>query len=102
GAGTSTPFARALASVASTAAASTSTATTGAKPSLAAAIESTPEPQPTSRMLVGRTSCSSSRQSRVVGWAPVPKARPGSITTASTAGGGTSQGGPTQRRPTTT
>ena len=56
---------------------------TGAKPSFAAAMESTPEPQPTSSRLVGSTSCRSSRQSRVVACAPVPNARPGSITTAS-------------------
>ena len=45
---TSTPFARAFSSVASIAAASMSTPSTGAKPSSAAAIERTPEPQPTS------------------------------------------------------
>ena len=42
-------------------------------------MESTPEPQPTSSRLAGSTSCSSSRQSRVVACAPVPNARPGSI-----------------------
>ena len=71
----------AFARVVSSATSSTSTAVIGAKPSFAAAIESTPEPQPTSSRLVGSTSCSSSRQSRVVACAPVPNARPGSITT---------------------
>ena len=59
---------------------------TGAKPSFAAATESTPEPQPTSSRLAGSTSCRSSRQSRVVACAPVPNARPGSITTATRTG----------------
>ncbi|HKS78776.1 MAG TPA: 50S ribosomal protein L11 methyltransferase, partial [Gaiellaceae bacterium] len=67
--------------------------------SVAAATEMTPDPQPTSSRLVGSTSCRSSRQSLVVAWAPVPKARPGSITTAIASAGGSSQGGPTQRRP---
>ena len=53
------------------------------KPSSAAATESTPEPQPTSSSEPGSSSCSSSRQSCVVGCAPVPNARPGSMTTAS-------------------
>ena len=38
-------------------------------------------------------------QSRVVGCAPVPKARPGSITTGSRPSGGSSHGGPTQSEP---
>ena len=75
---------------------------TGAKPSFAAAIERTPEPQPTSSRPVGSTSCRSSRQSRVVACAPVPKARPGSITTAIASAGASSHGGPTQKRPTRT
>jgi hypothetical protein len=79
-----------------------STATTGAKPSFTAAIDSTPEPHPTSSKLPGGCSCNSSSVSRVVGCAPVPKARPGSTTIASTVGGAASQGGPIQKRPTTT
>ena len=78
----------AFASVASTDGSSMSTATTGPKPSRAAAIESTPEPQPTSSRLARGWSSRSSRQSRVVGCAPVPNARPGSITTASASPGG--------------
>ena len=68
--------------VASTACGSKSTASTGSKPSFAAAIASTPEPQPTSSTLPRSSPASSSRQSCVVGCAPVPNARPGSITTA--------------------
>ena len=64
---TSTPFAAAFVRVTSTAVPSTSTADTGPKPSFAAAIESTPEPQPTSRSEVGSSSCRSSSVSRVVG-----------------------------------
>src|SRR5262249_45355155 len=52
--------------------------------------------------LPGGSASSSSRQRRVVACAPVPKARPGSTTTASTPAGGSSQGGPTQSRPTRT
>ena len=66
-------------------------------------MASTPEPQPTSSRLP-RSACSasSSRQSRVVACAPVPKARPGSITTVSAPCGGGSHGGPIQSRPTAT
>ena len=78
----------AFARVDSTAGSSRSTPVTGPKPSFAAAIERTPEPQPTSSRLVRGRSSSSSRQSRVVGCAPVPKARPGSTTTASASAGG--------------
>ena len=93
----------AFARVASIDGSSTSTAITGPKPSSAAAIESTPEPQPTSserlrlellQQLRGRAASS--------GATPVPNARPGSITTASASAGGASHGGPTQRRPTRT
>ena len=59
-ASTSTPFAAAFSRVTSTATSSTSTATTGAKPSFAAAIERTPEPQPTSSSEPRRSSSSSS------------------------------------------
>ena len=61
------------------------TPSTGLQPSFAAAIASTPEPVPRSRERRPRRACSrlssssSSRHSRVVAWAPVPKARPGSI-----------------------
>ena len=54
----------------------------GSKPSFAAAIERTPEPQPMSSTLPRSSPASSSRQSCVVGCPPVPNARPGSITTA--------------------
>ena len=50
----------------------------------------------------GSSSWSSSSVSRVVGCAPVPNARPGSITIASAPAGALSHGGPTQKRPTTT
>ena len=43
----------------------------------------------------------SSRQSSVVACPPVPKARPGSITTAGSPAGGVSQGGPTHSLPAT-
>ena len=87
-ASTSTPLAAAFSRVTSTATSSTSTATTGAKPSFAAAIEMTPEPQPTSSSDPRRSSSRSSSESRVEGCAPVPNARPGSITTASASAGG--------------
>ena len=48
-----TPFAAAFSRVTSTATSSRSTAMTGAKPSFAAAIEITPEPQPTSSSCAG-------------------------------------------------
>ena len=52
------------------------------KPSRAAAMPSTPEPQPTSSSeRLPSTRARSSRHSCVVGCAPVPNARPGSITT---------------------
>ena len=96
---TVTPFTPALAFVASIACGSTSTACTGSNPSFAAAIASTPEPHPTSSRLPRGWSSSSSRQSRVVAWLPVPKARPGSITTAIASASGSSHGGPTQSGP---
>ncbi len=98
---TLTPFAAGSGAVVSIGTSSRSNAPTGAKPSFAAAIESTPDPQPTSTRLVGSTSWRSSRQSRVVGCAPVPNARPGSTTTGIVPPGASSHGGPTQRRPTT-
>ena len=73
---------------------------TGAKPSFAAAIESTPEPQPTSSRLArlqrlaaarGRGGSSRARRCR--------NARPGSITTGVASGGASSHGGPTQKAP---
>jgi hypothetical protein len=66
---------------------------TGAKPSFAAAIERTPEPQPTSSREPGSSVWRSSSVSLVVGCAPVPNAWPGSIVIVS-------HGGPTQNRPT--
>ena len=70
-----TPFAAALARVAATLSRSLSTASTGPKPSFAAAIASTPEPQPRSTSAPpGSSSSSSSRHSRVVACAPVPNA----------------------------
>src|SRR5436189_563540 len=95
----STPFAAAFASAATIACGSQSSPTIGAKPSFAAAIASTPEPQPTSSKDVGSSSLRSSRQSRVVGCDPVPNARPGSIVIASSSCGACSQGGTIQMRP---
>ena len=96
-----TPFARAFRVVASIAASSESIAVTGVKPSVAAAIAITPEPQPTSRTVPRSSPCRASMHSRVVGWAPVPNARPGSITTESSPVGDCAQGGPIQSEPTT-
>ena len=63
---------------------STSQASTGAQPSLAAAIASTPLPQPQSASAPsGSSVASSSKVSRVVACEPVPNAWPGSITTSS-------------------
>ena len=66
--------------------ASVSTPRTGPQPSLAAAIASTPEPVPRSTSVPrappsSASSSSSSTHIRVVGWAPVPNACPGSTTT---------------------
>ncbi len=91
-----TPFAAAFARVASKAARSLSTAATGAKPSRAAAIASTPDPQPRSANdPAGSSSSSSSRLSLVVACAPVPNAWPGSIARSSVPGHGSAQGGRT-------
>ena len=71
---------------------------TGSKPSLAAAIASTPEPQPRSTNDPrGSSSSISSRHIRVVGCDPVPNAWPGSITISVTPGrsAGSSHGGRT-------
>ena len=95
----STPLTFAFSRAESSATSSRSTAVIGSKPSFAAAIESTPEPQPTSSRLAGSASCRKSRQRRVVACAPVPNARPGSITTGTRSAGGDSHGGPTQSRP---
>ena len=66
-------------------------------------MPSTPEPQPTSSSEPPRpVRASSSTQSRVVGCAPVPNARPGSITTARSGSGGVSHGGPSHRPATST
>ena len=92
-------FAAAFRSVASTASGSRSIASTGPKPSLAAAIERTPDPHPTSSRLPRGDSRSSSRQRRVVACAPVPNARPGSITTAIASGFGLLPGRPHPQRP---
>ncbi len=72
----------------------------GPNPSRAAATDSTPEPHPTSSSEPRSEPASSSIQSRVVGCAPVPKARPGSITTAGSPASGRSHGGPIQSPPT--
>jgi len=98
----STPFTFAFAAVASTASGSKSTATSGPWPSRAAAIESTPDPQPTSSREPGGSAASSSMQSCVVAWPPVPNAWPGSTTTVGRPAGGVSQGGPIQSPPTST
>ena len=92
--------AAALIRVACTASGSMSNACSGPKPSLAAAIESTPEPQPRSSAGPGSSSWSSASAARVEPCAPVPNARPGSITTA--IGSGCDQGGPTHSRPSRT
>ena len=100
-----TPFTRAFSSVASSAARSESTAVTGANPSRAAASASTPDPQPRSASEPrGSSPSSNSSDSRVVGCAPVPKARPGSTTSSARPGSsaGGSQGGRTRSRPPTT
>ena len=89
----------AFAIVVSTATGSLSTARIGSNPSREAAIESTPEPQPTSSSEPRSDRASSSMHRRVVGWAPVPNARPGSITTAGSPGPGCSHGGPIQSPP---
>jgi len=78
-ASTVTPFARAFSSVASIDGSSIVDATTGAKPSSAAAIDRTPDPQPTSSSGPGSSYCTSGAELLV--WCdPVPKARPGSTT----------------------
>ena len=101
-ASSSTPLAAAFARVASRAASSLSTATSGAKPSFAAAIASTPEPQPRSaNEPPGSRSSISSSDSFVVGCAPVPNAWPGSTTRSSAPGRGGAQGGRTHSRPPT-
>ena len=92
-----------LARSTSTARGSTSTRDTGAKPSCAAAIASTPEPQPTSSRLParparraarGRAASSRARRCRTRGpGRSRPRARPAS---------GASHGGPTQSGPTRT
>ena len=83
--------------VAATDAASTSQPVTGAKPSLAAAIASTPEPQPQSASAPpGSSSISSASERRVVSWAPVPNACAGSIATSIVPGRASSHGGRTR------
>jgi hypothetical protein len=70
-----TPLTFAFIWVARTDSRSASTAVTGAKPSFAAAIASTPEPQPRSANEPrGFRSSISSRHSAVVGCVPVPNA----------------------------
>lgn len=78
-------FARMLAS---TACGSWSMASTCRAPSLSAAIPRMPEPQPKSitSSLSGGWASSDSRHSAVVGWVPVPKARPGSRSTIAASG----------------
>ena len=80
--------------VARTAKESVSAATTDSAPRPSAARPSTPLPQPRSAMSdpTGGDCSKASRQSRVVGWLPVPKALPGSIliTSRSACSGGTS------------
>ena len=98
-ASSTTPLTAAFAIVVSTATGSLSTARIGSNPRRAAAIDSTPDPQPTSSSDPRSDVASSSTQRRVVGCAPVPKARPGSITTAGSPGSGCSHGGPIQSPP---
>ena len=95
-------FARAPASVAVTAWGSWSIATIGPKPRRAAAIDSTPVPQPASSTGPRGTSAMSSSDVRVVGCWPVPNAMPGSMTTSSIPASGATHGGRTRMRPATT
>ena len=80
------PLTAALTAVTSDATGSTSTARTGRSRAARAAIARTPEPQPTSSSDPRSRRASNSTHSRVVGWAPVPNARPGSMTTAGSSG----------------
>ena len=83
----STPFARAFALVASIAASSRSIADHGREPELRGGDREHAGPAAdVEQRSPARRSCSSSRQSRVVGCAPVPKARPGSTTIGSSSG----------------
>ena len=76
----STPLSRAFSTAVFTAKGSMSTPTADWAPSSSAATERMPLPQPMSRTSApaGRCFSISSMQSRVVSWAPVPKAKPGS------------------------
>ena len=74
----------ALAAVTGTAAGEMSTASQVDAPSMAAATESTPLPQPTSSTVAPATAPRSTRSdSTVVGWSPSPNVAPGSIRTPS-------------------
>ena len=96
-----TPFASAAASVAATDSRSWSHASTGSKPSRAAATARIPEPQPQSASgPPGGRSASSASVSRVLGCAPVPNACPGSITTSSAPGRSGAHGARTRSGPT--
>ncbi len=102
----SSPFSKTFSFAVSTASGSLSTAVISRNPRRAAPIASIPEPVPTSSSdAFGRTPgksqlSSHSRQSRVVSWCPVPKARPGSIRMMSRSGsrGSGSQVGETRNR----
>ena len=100
-----TPLRAAFSAVARTASGSMSTAATSAAPCTAAATASTPLPHPMSATAAsGSTSRSSSlRHMRVVGWAPLPNARPGSIdsttSSAPTHDGASCHAGTTTKRP---
>ena len=100
------PLRSALARVAATAAGSTSIPTADAAPRRSAAIASTPLPQPTSSTASPPRTRSDSAvsASRVELCAPLPKARPGSITTSTAPatpeeGSAATHGGRTTRRP---
>src|SRR5215207_4026142 len=102
----STPFASALARAVSSDGSSRSQPVTGPQPSLAAAIASTPEPVPQSASGPDASPAFSSsirsvRERRVVGWPPVPKARPGSTTTSIRPSWGSHQDGRTPTLPAT-
>ena len=85
------PFAAAFFCAAATASGSTSMAKTRGAPSFSAAMARMPVPVPTSSTRAGRArrqpaGSRSARQPSVVPWWPVPKARPGSMTTRCAAG----------------
>ena len=94
-----TPFACAFRRAASMAVTSWSSASTGAKPSFAGRdgehARAAADVDEAARLELAQQLETETRRR----WPPVPNARPGSITTATTSSGGSSQGGPIQTRP---